>query len=233
MRSRSGWAALGWTAAFVAGGALLWRFGQVDWLVVDWSDPLGWLSTVEVEVALAALGRVAALTMLGWIGLSTIAYLLGRLVGIDGSSIDWLSFGPARRAIDAVLAGYLMIGSMAPAGAVVESQSDAGAAGTSRQVEVVDPAYVPIPAGSDPGATPPVDETQAPTGVGAVVVAPGDSLWTIAADHLAEVLGHVPDDREIATYWREVVEVNRPQIRSGNPDLIFPGEEITLPPVAP
>jgi nucleoid-associated protein YgaU len=29
-----------------------------------------------------------------------------------------------------------------------------------------------------------------------------------------------------------MIDANRPQLRSGNPDLIFPGEVVTCPPTA-
>ena len=60
---------------------------------------------------------------------------------------------------------------------------------------------------------------------GSVVVQPGDHLWKISARHL----GETADDREIAPYWRSVVEVNAPHLRSGDPDLIYPGEVVEMP----
>jgi hypothetical protein len=66
-------------------------------------------------------------------------------------------------------------------------------------------------------------------------VAEGDNLWTIARDRLAKVSGRPADElseREVARYWLDVVDTNRASLRSGNPDLIFPGEIIKLPPVA-
>jgi hypothetical protein len=60
----------------------------------------------------------------------------------------------------------------------------------------------------------------------------GDSLWTIARDHLAEVRGRRAaelSDREIAAYWVRVVAVNRGGVRSGDVDLIYPGEVVELP----
>jgi hypothetical protein len=39
-------------------------------------------------------------------------------------------------------------------------------------------------------------------------------------------------EREIARYWLDVVDANRASLRSGDPDVIFPGETIKLPPVA-
>jgi nucleoid-associated protein YgaU len=66
-------------------------------------------------------------------------------------------------------------------------------------------------------------------------VVPGDNLWTIARDHLAEVRGRPAtqlSDREIAVYWLKVIKANRGRLRSGDPDLIYPGEPTVLPPVA-
>lgn len=59
-----------------------------------------------------------------------------------------------------------------------------------------------------------------------VVVERGDHLWKISSRHLGPDAG----ETEIAPYWREVVEVNKPSLRSGDPDLIFPGEVVKLPP---
>jgi nucleoid-associated protein YgaU len=66
-------------------------------------------------------------------------------------------------------------------------------------------------------------------------VVPGDNLWTIARDHLAEIRGRRAaelSDREIAAYWLKVIKANRARLKSGDPDLIYPGERIGLPPVA-
>jgi nucleoid-associated protein YgaU len=66
-------------------------------------------------------------------------------------------------------------------------------------------------------------------------VVPGDNLWTIARGHLAKVHGRPAtqlSDREIAAYWLKVIKVNRARLRSGDPDLIYPGERTVLPPVA-
>jgi nucleoid-associated protein YgaU len=62
-------------------------------------------------------------------------------------------------------------------------------------------------------------------------VQPGDHLWAIANSHLYERLGRSPSDAELATYWAHLVHVNRPRLRSGDPDLIFPGEVVTCPPI--
>lgn len=61
------------------------------------------------------------------------------------------------------------------------------------------------------------------------LVRPGDHLWKIAAEHLTIVLDRPPTRNEHSRYWVEVANSARPVIRSGDPDLIYPGEEIPLP----
>ncbi len=62
-----------------------------------------------------------------------------------------------------------------------------------------------------------------------VVVAPGDHLWKISKDRLDDVLGREASTGEVDPYWRQVIAVNRDRLRSGDPDLIYPGESIMLP----
>lgn len=60
------------------------------------------------------------------------------------------------------------------------------------------------------------------------VVRPGDNLWSIAQ---SQVAGHGGGD--VAQYWRALVAANRSTLRSKNPNLIFPGEIVALPPQEP
>jgi hypothetical protein len=63
------------------------------------------------------------------------------------------------------------------------------------------------------------------------VVAPGESFWAIAEQH---VLAHNPkaDDHEIARYWEALQAQNAHRLTApGIPDLLFPGTELSLPPV--
>lgn len=229
---------MGWLVSFVLAAIALLRLGDVEGMRVPWSDPTAWLATTPPEVAVAALGRVTGLALLGWIALSTVIYSLARLAGVRPTAVGWLSVGPLRRLVDTALAGYLVLGTIAPAGAVVESHHPPP---TSQ--ETIDPLYIPTPAGWRAEPTGPVGEqetAEAPDDSpdetdhrARVVVAPGDHLWKLAADRLEEVLGRSPNAAEIAPYWREVVEANRDRIRSGDPDLIFPEERLVLPPVSP
>jgi hypothetical protein len=65
-------------------------------------------------------------------------------------------------------------------------------------------------------------------------VRPGDNLWTIATDSLAAAWGRPPDVREVAPYWWRVVQVNRLHLPNpSDPNLLFAGDVVTLPPQPP
>ena len=62
------------------------------------------------------------------------------------------------------------------------------------------------------------------------IVRPGDNMWSITAAYLTRQPSKPPSVARITELWREVIDLNRDRIRSGNPDLIFPGEQLLLPP---
>ena len=64
-------------------------------------------------------------------------------------------------------------------------------------------------------------------------VVPGESLWSIAQDALAHRWDREPTDAEVHAYWREVIDANAEVLPDpDNPDLIFPGDQVRLPPSA-
>ena len=64
-----------------------------------------------------------------------------------------------------------------------------------------------------------------------IVVATGDNLWRLAEHALVHYGTTDPTVVEVARYWRSVVAAN--DVRSGNPDLIVPGETIAMPAYTP
>lgn len=65
------------------------------------------------------------------------------------------------------------------------------------------------------------------------LVRSGESLWRIASHRLQVVFDRPPTDAEIVPYWRELIAVNRDRLPDrDDPDLILPGQELLLPPVA-
>lgn len=80
----------------------------------------------------------------------------------------------------------------------------------------------PAPASTGPAAVlTPVDPHRE------VVVAPDDTLWSIAAARLGPAVG----DRQIATYWPRLYDANV-DVVGADPDLIEPGQRLVLPPVS-
>ncbi len=69
------------------------------------------------------------------------------------------------------------------------------------------------------------------TGTATVTVEAGDHLWGIAEAVLQQGLGRPPTTAEIDPYWRAVVDLNRANLADpDNPDLLFKGQVIDLPP---
>ena len=71
----------------------------------------------------------------------------------------------------------------------------------------------------------PIGSSIEPPPADQVVVVRGDHLWKISERHIETTSPGLP----VAPYWLEVIEVNQPALRSGDPDLIYPGEVIVLP----
>jgi nucleoid-associated protein YgaU len=62
------------------------------------------------------------------------------------------------------------------------------------------------------------------------VVAAGDHFWAIASSTLTEFWGRAPTEAETVPYWEHLVAANRGVLSDpGNADLLFPGQELTLP----
>ena len=81
------------------------------------------------------------------------------------------------------------------------------------------------PDGSSTHASPPGDTTAVH------IVAPGESFWSIAVDHLA-AHGRPTDDRSVATYWCDLMAANADRlVVPGDPDLLFPGQTLVLHPL--
>lgn len=77
------------------------------------------------------------------------------------------------------------------------------------------------------GGYPPVEVRQAPRAT--VVVESGDHIWKISKASLGAKLDREPFNEEVRPYWLETIEINLDSLRSGDPDLIYPGEELVLP----
>jgi hypothetical protein len=238
------WAA-GGTAALVAGPGLaivaLHRLGSAGWLRIDWADLPGWMADATLEEGVAAAARVIGLAAAYWLTGSTLIYLVASLSRIPVliRAAGSVTLPLARRLVDGVVISTLAASTMA-APLVAVSLSDERSMPVIPPQYVVDPTIPPGPtaspqpaSGHPPAPAPP--STAARPGLEAsmfeVVVRQGDNLWTLAARRLEQAAAGTPSEDEIRAYWRTVIDANAGRIRSGDPDLIFPGEVIVLPPV--
>ena len=196
------------------------------------------------DVLVAAVWAVAVAVGL-WLLASTLAYLAVTALRLSAAArrVGWATLPGVRRAVDGLVAGSIVAGAALGTAAPVVAQAPAAIPGPTYVPRPAGdgPAYVPVPAGD--GARPattalPVrqpDRNVAPlTRDASHLVEPGEHLWGIARAHLAAASGRPAVDlrpADVAPYWRRLIDANTGRLRSGDPDLIHPGEELVLPDV--
>lgn len=224
----------------------------VVWGRTRLSDALGSRPATVDEVVGA--GAVVALSvLLLWVATALIVSTLATVPGAVGLAAARLAAAvspPVLRRVVAVAVGVTLAGGASPAfGGVPEPTGHAapaaptsnaglvstseGSAGKGNTVEGntgvgwagVGWAGLANTGESNPPDLPTLDRPAAPAVVPVVVtVAPGDSLWRIAARHL----GPGANETQIAAEWPRWFEANRAVI-GGDPDLIHPGQRLTPP----
>jgi len=227
----------------------LHRMGSLPWMQVPWDRLRMWLDLAPPEDVLAASLRIIALGVAYWIVVSTAAYALARLTRIPGliKATTATTLPSIRRVIDRAIAVTVTAAALAvpvipaiagatePPEPIVYEISDRGVPIPLDPVPVDDSTVVVPPGVAGPGYTP-SPAGNAPNGTEGEVemlyeIVEGDNLWTVSGHHLRR---RFPDRTvaadEIAAYWRQVIEVNTPALRSGDANLIYPGEQIVLPP---
>ena len=243
------WLALaGWSSFLATSIAGLHRIG--DWFPAGLILQPGGL----VEPALAAGLRLIGLLVGYWLAGSTTLYLIGRAARVPSAirSVRWATIGPVRHMIDRIVSGALVatiglpvsVGAMTDPGYLPVPAGDRASSDPVVAVEedapdprLVAPEGLSIP---PPPVTPPLpmdsETANPPAGASAmaaeIVVRAGDHMWSVAEERLASVRGRAVSDSETALYWLEVIAVNLSRIRSGDPDLIFPGETLILPAIS-
>lgn len=111
-----------------------------------------------------------------------------------------------------------------PEGAEGDRTAHQIVAGDDLATDVNGPAPAPVAAGPGPERRPAGEER-------VWTVRPGDHLWAVAEQVLAEAWARPPSDAEVDGYWRALVDANRPRLRDpANPDLVFPGQLLVVPP---
>jgi hypothetical protein len=197
-----------------------------------------WYDQVGPAVVLAALARAVAMAMAVWLLAACLVEAAAAL-----RSLAWLrplADLVAPRALQHLVRGVAGVTAMAgvavaaapppladPASVVVMQQLD-DSGDPPPQIATMTPLDAAPTAPSVPATEPVAD----PADGAIVVVEPGESLWSIAAARLAELTGGSPSEQEVAPYWHRLVELNRDRlVVPDNADLIYPGQELRLPPL--
>jgi hypothetical protein len=236
--SRAVWRLLALITVELSALQALSRLASLAFLKTPGADPSAWrlwLASTPPQDAVAAVLRLVATGGAWWLGATTALYLAARLARIPGlvMALQWTTPRAVRRVVDRALA-LSVIASLA--GGTAAFAGGAPPAPVPVVAVVGGEPRVLLPAGTSLGTqlVPSPEPLPIPTVL--PLAAPdrhtvqwGDNLWTIAAGHLADT-GVTRSNGQIAPYWRELVQENRASLRSGNPDLIFPGETVALPP---
>lgn len=234
---------LGWTASLAAGLAALHAVGG-PLAPPPLSDPGGlgpWLAARRPEEAAFAGVRLAALALGWYLAAATAAGVLARASGAAAlvRATDAVSVALVRRVVHGAVGLSLLAGATvaSPPPALAHDGAAAGATveGTGLAPGGAAPSPPPtmrlLPS-TGPGQEPPAPPDPPPA-AGADrpwTVRPGDHLWGMAEQALAEAWGRPPTDAEVDPYWRAVVEANRARLRDpANPDLVFPGQVLIRP----
>ncbi len=181
---------------------------------------VAWASDRTALQAAAAVLRLVVLAVATYLLAATLLGLVARGLGFGRALRVVARWSPpvVRWVVGAALAGALTVG---PAGAALSGPPPT-------MVLLPDdepPPRSPLPEPTPPPPAPPVPVTT-------ITLAPGDHLWSVAARTLATAWGRAPAEREVAPYWRLLVELNRSELPNPtDPDLVFPGEVVRLPPV--
>ncbi len=207
----------------------------------------------RVDLMVSVVGWWISVAMLGWltVSLGTWIVVLGRPALEDSRVVRLVTAPGSRRLAEGLLTVGILAGCSPSASQVAAPQIEvlrpaaSGAPTTAPAPTVVESSVVITVDRADPPPAPetttfPEDamsEVEETGGEDPIVemtshtVVRGDNLWRIAANHLATRFGRPATNSEISPYWVAVIGANTATIRSGDPDLIYPGEVLELPPV--
>lgn len=242
------------TAALILG---LHQLGNIEGLRFDWSDPIGWLNNAAAEDAVGALLRSTGLVIGYWIMAGTVLYAAATIHNPSGSGrlLTLTTLPGVRRVVDRALATALaatiaaspltpaLAAEQPPPAVVFDINTDGVPVPHVRlrdetSVDDQPTATVELIPGAEPTAaagTPQVFTRSQATPSAATAtthtVESGDNLWSIADNQLQATAGTEPTTATIIEYWRRLIETNRTTLRSGDPNLIYPGELVALPPL--
>ena len=197
------------------------------------SAPHAWISRVGTDAAVATVAGALLWLAALWLTVGLLVTVAAALAGRPQGALDLIS-----RRITPALVRRLVIASTG-ASIVLSPVTAVATANAVTSVRASAPARAPVPASmpggvsvtspTSPSPTPPLQQTPGPPldaepAPDTVLVAPGDSLWRIAAQRL----GPSATEQQIAVGWPYWYRANR-QVIGRDPNLLRPGERLTVP----
>jgi hypothetical protein len=212
----------------------------------DAFDPLLTTAAVLRAGAMAACGWLALITLLDLLALAMRLHPLHRLVTrLAPRAWRSLVLRPVAVAALAIPQVVVPVASIAPAAAEAAAVAPddvhrvpAAVLEMRRHSEgeriITMSVHAPVP--GTPSPAPDQGSTSHEPGVAdhtTWIVGAGENLWSIAAAHLGEALGRRPSPSEVTPYWQAVIAINRSALPDpSNPDLLYRGIALAMPPVA-
>ncbi|MCH1452513.1 MAG: LysM peptidoglycan-binding domain-containing protein [Acidimicrobiales bacterium] len=204
------------------------------------SNPMSFLVWWDsVGTASAAITIVHLFAITGFAYVAVVATLVAVADIFRLGALRHTVLRAATPSLRRTLTAGAFVAASAAAPAIADESSfiitDIGAAAPSiTEIVLHDMGPVPVPPtavpfespGTNPAA-PPADST-APSTTGSWSVKPGDNLWVIAETVVAERSG-TQTRGSVAAYWGALLEANADRLV--DPDLIMPGQLLTLPPL--
>lgn len=230
---------LGWFGGLAALLALLHASGGGDLAGPPLLEPRTWGDWAGGRAPAVAAMAVVRLTAFGVVSYLLAATVLGLVAQLAGGArtldlVELVSVPLVRRVVQAGL-GAGLTGSLMAAAAAATSPPPRLPTAADVALAAEAPAPQPEPAVPEVAAPPPAAAAAAPPAAGPVprtwVIQRGQHLWSVASTVLAEAMGREPGDREVAIYWRALIERNRHLLP--DPDLVHVGLTIELPDPVP
>ena len=210
------------------------QLGSNPMFAYEWS--LTWIDAADPETALAALLRLTGLLCCYWVLISTTLYALTQHTGRVPRVTRWITAPVIRRLVDSSLAVSLAISALAmPAQPLMAAEDPEPVIALEIHADGIPVPHLqlgtmpPAAVVSDRiGETGSIARRELLTADNYVVVA-GDNLWRVAANQIREAGRGEATEAMVVMYWRQLIDANVGSLRSGDPNLIYPGEILTLP----
>jgi hypothetical protein len=232
--------------ALLALALLLWAAPSPGSAVADLRAPS---SAADVTAPLVAVVALLAWALAGWLLLTVVLTLLSRAPGAAGRVAAALARRVApvalRRLVGAALGVTVAVGALAGPAAAASAGPPAVPAPVAGTASLDWPGTAAAPepdpqavAGQAPDLDWPAGEPAGPAPVlgsatssgeaaDAVVVQPGDTLWQLAEQRLAQQQA-APSDRDVAAAWPAWWAANR-EVVGEDPHLLRPGTSLQPP----